>query len=277
VIIASEHTESPTSGTLAAGTLGVIPARLASERLPRKPLLDLAGRPLVEWVWRRVSGMSLFDRVVLATDSDEVADAARAFGAEVAMTSADHPSGTDRVAEVAQSPEFAGFGTVVNVQGDEPFVRRDHLEAAVALVREGGWEVGTVAAPFVTVDEWRSRSAVKVVRADDGGALYFTRAPVPHPRGRDPGPDDFAEGLYLRHVGVYACTRDALLRWVALPESPLERTERLEQLRPLAAGIRIGVAVGERAEAGVDTPADARRAARLLSETHTDRFREALA
>jgi 3-deoxy-manno-octulosonate cytidylyltransferase (CMP-KDO synthetase) len=149
----------------------------------------------------------------------------------------------------------------VNVQGDEPFVRRDHLDAAAQLVDGGGWDVGTVATPLASAAEWREPSVVKVVRGDDGGALLFSRAPVPHPRDAKP---DFASGAYLRHVGIYAYTRDALLRWVSLPESTLERTEKLEQLRPLAAGIRIGVAVGEPAEGGVDTPADAARAERTI-------------
>ena len=116
---------------LTAGVLGVIPARLSSQRLPHKPLHSIAGRPLIEWVWRRVVHFGLFDAVVVATDSARVAEAARAFGASVAMTREDHPSGTDRVAEVARRAEYAGFGTIVNVQGDEPFVRRDHLEAAI--------------------------------------------------------------------------------------------------------------------------------------------------
>lgn len=242
--------------------LGVIPARLGSSRLARKPLHPIAGRPLVEWVWLRVMGFGVFDAVVIATDSAEVADTARRFGARVMMTGAGHPSGTDRVAEVARAAEYRHFPYITNVQGDEPFVRRDHLEAAVSLVREGGWEVGTVATPVGTQAEWREPSVVKVVRGDDGRALLFSRAPVPHPRDAAP---DFASGLYLRHVGVYAYTREALLKWVALPESALETTEKLEQLRPLAAGIRIGVGVGEPAEGGVDTPADAARAEALLS------------
>jgi 3-deoxy-manno-octulosonate cytidylyltransferase (CMP-KDO synthetase) len=187
--------------------------------------------------------------------------AARGFGARAVLTRADHPSGTDRVAEVVRRAEWRGFGTVVNVQGDEPFVRRDHLHSAVGLVRDGGWEVGTVATPIASMDEWREPAVVKVVRGDDGRALFFTRAPVPHPRDAAP---DFGSGAYLRHVGIYAYSRDALLRWVALPESALERTEKLEQLRPLAAGVRIGVAVGEPAEGGVDTPADAARAETIL-------------
>lgn len=254
---------------LTAGVLGVIPARLSSRRLPHKPLHSIAGRPLIEWVWRRVVDFHLFDAVVVATDSERVAEAARAFGATVEMTRDDHPSGTDRVAEVARRAAYAGYGVIVNVQGDEPFVRRDHLEAAIALVRGGGWDAGTVATPIRTAEEFCEPGVVKVVRADDGGALYFSRAPVPFARDAEPGPDDFAAGLYLRHVGVYAYRREALLRWVSLPEGALERTEKLEQLRPLAAGLRIGVAVGGPAEGGVDTPADAERAGRILGRTIT--------
>ena len=243
--------------------LGVIPARLASTRLPRKPLHPIAGRPLIEWVWRRVRELELFDAVVVATDSPEVESAARAFGASVVLTRADHPSGTDRVAEVARREEWRGYPVIVNVQGDEPFVRGDHLRAAVDLVH-GGWDVGTVAAPIASVEEWREPAVVKVARGDDGRALFFTRAPVPFPRDAEP---DFASGAYLRHVGVYACARDALLRWVALPEGALERIEKLEQLRALAAGLRIGVALASPAEGGVDTPADAARAERIILES----------
>ncbi|HEX8242416.1 MAG TPA: 3-deoxy-manno-octulosonate cytidylyltransferase, partial [Longimicrobium sp.] len=232
--------------------------------LPRKPLHPIAGRPLIEWVWRRAVDSGVFDAVVIATDSPEVAETARGFGASVALTRAEHPSGTDRVAEVVRRAEWRGFPVIVNVQGDEPFVRRDHLEAAVSLVRDGGWEVGTVATPLASAAEWREPAVVKVVRGDDGRALFFTRAPVPHPRDAEP---DFSTRAYLRHVGIYGYTRDALLRWVSLPEGDLERTEKLEQLRALAAGVRIGVAVGQPAEGGVDTPADAARAERIILQS----------
>ncbi|HET6764939.1 MAG TPA: 3-deoxy-manno-octulosonate cytidylyltransferase [Longimicrobiaceae bacterium] len=254
-----------------ASVLGVIPARLASSRLPRKPLHTLAGRPLIEWVWRRVDAMGLFDRVVIATDSAEVADVARGFGAQVAITASTHPSGTDRVAEVAGMDEFRAFPVVVNVQGDEPFIRRDQVEAATALVRDGGWEIGTAATPLLALDAWREPSVVKVVLDDTGGAMLFSRAPVPFARDADPSPADLARGPFLRHLGIYAYRRDALLRWVALPEGVLERTERLEQLRPLAAGMRIGVARVEAGEGGVDTPADAARAEALLLAEMNDR------
>jgi len=248
---------------MTAQVLGVIPARLASTRLPRKPLHPIAGRPLLEWTWRRVRDLGIFDALVVATDSPEVETAARAFGARVVLTRAEHPSGTDRVAEVARREEWRGYPVVVNVQGDEPFVRGDHLQAAVDLVR-AGWDVGTVATPVASAAEWREPAVVKVARGDDGRALFFTRAPVPFPRDAAP---DFASGAYLRHVGVYAYAREALLRWVALPEGALERIEKLEQLRALAAGLGIGVAVGEPAEAGIDTPADALRAERIILES----------
>lgn len=244
-----------------ARVLGVIPARIGSSRLPRKPLFPIAGRPLVEWVWRRAMGIAVFDAVVVATDDAEVADACRAFGAEVRLTDPAHPSGTDRVAEVARDAAYEAFQVIVNVQGDEPFLSAEHVREAVRLVRDGGWELGTVATPIATRAEWLEPSVVKVVRGDDGGALLFTRAPVPHPRDAEP---DFGGESYLRHVGLYAYRRDALLRWVALPEGRLEQIEKLEQLRPLAAGMRMGVAVGPPAEGGIDTPADAERAERLL-------------
>lgn len=245
--------------------LAVIPARLASSRLPRKPLHRIAGRPLIEWVWRRVTQSALFGAVVIATDSEEIAEAARKFGAVALLTRDDHPSGTDRVAEVAQKPEFRDFSIIVNVQGDEPLVRAEHLSAAAERV-ESGWEIGTVAFPLRSSEEWRDPAVVKVALADDGGALLFSRAPIPFVRDGEPSDREIAGGSFLRHVGVYAYQRQALLRWVELPEGRLENIERLEQLRPLAAGIRIGVAVVAEAEGGVDTPEDALRVERRMHE-----------
>jgi 3-deoxy-manno-octulosonate cytidylyltransferase (CMP-KDO synthetase) len=247
-------------------TLAVIPARLGSTRLPRKPLHIIAGRPLVEWVWRRVMAIALFDCTVIATDSEEIAEYARSIGALVELTSPDHPSGTDRVAEVARRIPYQAYPYIVNVQGDEPFVEGLQLEAALRLVRDEGWEAGTVASRISSRDEWRSPTVVKVVRGTDGRALYFSRAPIPHWRDGEPGPAEFESDEFLRHIGVYSYTAEALQRWVALPEAPLERLERLEQLRPLGAGIRIGVAVAAKAEGGVDTLEDARKAElRLLA------------
>lgn len=251
----------------AGPVLAVIPARLRSERLPRKPLVELAGRPLIEWVWRRVRGFGALDAVVVATDSDEIAAACRRFGADVAMTDAAHGSGTERVAEVVRRPEFSGYTVVVNVQGDEPFVTEEQVGAAARMVLDG-WEVGTVAAPVGTVEAWHDPAVVKVVRRPDGGAIYFSRAAVPHLRGREPSAAELASGRYLRHIGIYAYTPQALERWISLPASELESIERLEQLRPLEAGIPIGVGVVAASQGGVDTPEDAARAERQLRDMY---------
>lgn len=255
----------------AGQTLVVIPARLGSERLPRKPLHPIAGRPLIEWVWRRVNAFAL-GRVVVATDSEEVARACRAADAEVVMTSPAHGSGTERVAEVAARPEYGGADVVVNVQGDEPFVTAEQITAAVTAVR-GGADVGTVAAPVGGLAAWRDPAVVKVVRGADGRALYFSRAPIPHRRDGEPAAAELAGERYLRHVGVYAYTPAALARWVTLPPDPLEEAERLEQLRALSAGMRIGVGLVTHAEGGVDTAEDALRAEeRLRKMTSTAPF-----
>jgi 3-deoxy-manno-octulosonate cytidylyltransferase (CMP-KDO synthetase) len=240
-------------------TLVVIPARLGSERLPRKPLHPLAGRPLIEWVWRRVRAMSEVDAAVVATDSDEVVDVCRAMGAEVELTSPDHASGTERIAELVRRPAWRDFEVVVNVQGDEPFVSEREVNAAAELVRTG-WDVGTVATPIRSRAVLHDPAVVKAVRAASGGALYFSRAPVPFSRGGWSDDAMVSDGCYLRHIGIYAYTPATLERWIQLPPSRLEQIERLEQLRALEGGLSIGLAVVQESERGVDTPEDARRA-----------------
>jgi 3-deoxy-manno-octulosonate cytidylyltransferase (CMP-KDO synthetase) len=241
-------------------TLAVIPARLGATRLPRKPLRLLGGRPLVVRVWERVSAMNVADRCVIATDSDEVAQAARENGAEAVLTSLDHVSGTDRIAEVAKQKEFSKFGVILNVQGDEPFIAQAAVSGALSQV-DGDVEIGTAAvqATEAILDE---PSIVKVVTGDDGRALYFSRAPIPFLR--EPKVAEDAAQLRSRvyqHVGVYAYTREALSRWVKLPVHPLERIERLEQLRPLAAGMAIGVAlIPGPLRNGIDTENDLAKA-----------------
>jgi 3-deoxy-manno-octulosonate cytidylyltransferase (CMP-KDO synthetase) len=263
VNFASGRAPSPSGSVRGERILAVIPARLASERLPRKPLYRIAGKPLLEWVWRRVSSFQTFQRVVVATDAAEIAELCAAVGAEVVQTSALHPSGTDRIAEVVARPEYSGYDVVVNVQGDEPFVERAHAEAAVAQV-VAGFDIGTVAAPVGSLAAWRDPAVVKVVLGADGGALYFSRSPIPHARDGEPAVTSLAAAPYLRHVGIYAYGPAVLRRWVGLPPSPLEAIEKLEQLRALAAGLRIGVGVVAAAEGGVDTPADAARAEQRL-------------
>jgi 3-deoxy-manno-octulosonate cytidylyltransferase (CMP-KDO synthetase) len=214
-------------------------------------------------VWRRVSTFQTFDQIVIATDSDEVAGICRDFGASVELTSHTHPSGTDRIAELMERPAYAAFGSVVNVQGDEPFVTQTQVEAALGAIRDG-FDIGTVATPVRTLEAWKDPSVVKVVRGEDGSALYFSRATIPFLRDGDPSAQVLVTDRFLRHIGVYAYTRSALRAWVALPMGDLESIEKLEQLRPLAAGLTIGVGIVSEAENGVDTLADAVRAAAKL-------------
>jgi 3-deoxy-manno-octulosonate cytidylyltransferase (CMP-KDO synthetase) len=238
--------------------LAVIPARLGATRLPRKPLRLLGGSPIVVRVWESVAAMDLATRCVVATDSEEVAMAVRAAGAECVITRADHPSGTDRVAEVAARPEFKQYDAIVNVQGDEPFVQRDAVAGASEMVTSGRFPLGTAAAP-ASDDILKQPHIVKVVAADDGRAMYFSRAGIPYLR--DETDAALGRSLVHQHVGVYAYTREALARWVALEPHPLERVEKLEQLRPLAAGIAMGVAiVAEAPLGGIDTEDDLARA-----------------
>ena len=240
------------------GTLIVIPARLGASRLPRKPLRDLAGKPLIVRVLERVRQAAPNADVVVATDAPEVAQVVRAAGGVAEMTHSDHPSGTDRVAEVARMPAYRGFDVLVNVQGDEPFIPAEAIHAAAAMVERGQFAIGTVACaapPSVLAEP----SVVKVVCDREGRALYFSRSGIPFLR--EDTDAWMLEPLVRRHIGLYAYTRAALERWVALPVAPLEQVERLEQLRPLADGVAIGVAVLDSPPPpGVDTEDDLRRA-----------------
>jgi 3-deoxy-manno-octulosonate cytidylyltransferase (CMP-KDO synthetase) len=240
------------------GTLVVIPARLGAMRLPRKPLRLLSGLPLIVRVWQRISQMNVADAVVVATDDESVASAVRAVGAECVMTSDEHTTGTERVAEVASQPRFQGFKTIVNVQGDEPFIGSGAIKGAADLVSTGRFPLGT-AASRASTEILDTPSLVKVVVSQDGRAMYFSRAPIPYLRDQADAAK-LAERT-LQHIGVYAYSREALTEWVSLPPHPLEQIERLEQLRPLAAGLPIGVAVTNEAPAsGIDTEEDLERA-----------------
>jgi 3-deoxy-manno-octulosonate cytidylyltransferase (CMP-KDO synthetase) len=235
--------------------LGVIPARLGSTRLPNKPLQLLAGEPLITRVIQRVVEHGLADEVVVATDSPLIAQVAERSGVRAVLTDPGHPSGTDRVAEVAARGEYRDCDVVVNVQGDEPFLSREAMLGALDRVERGD-DVGTASAPLAA-EQAADSSVVKVVTDAAGRALYFSRAPIPFRRDRHVGGDD----LYRRHLGIYAYTRDALARWVAAPPSPAELAERLEQLRALHLGLTIGVAaLAEPARPGIDTSDDLRRA-----------------
>jgi 3-deoxy-manno-octulosonate cytidylyltransferase (CMP-KDO synthetase) len=243
--------------------LCVLPARLGSERIPRKPLQLIAGRPLIEWSWTAACAIPGVDEVVVATDSEEIVAAVEAFGGRAQLTGNDHASGTDRVAEVARDRTA---DVIVNFQADEPFLAPDSVRAAVDVVAAGPAEIATLAVRLESEADWRSPSVVKVVRSRDGRALYFSRAPIPHPRDAPPA-WGASDGPWLRHVGLYVYTPAALERWVALPPSPLERIEGLEQLRALEAGFDIDICVVPPSPAGIDVPDDIARADRLLRAT----------
>lgn len=229
----------------------VVPARVGSTRLPRKPLQPLAGVPLIARVYQRAMQVPGINRVVVATDSREVVAVLASSGAEVVMTSPHHPSGTDRVAEVARMPAYRGYEVIVNLQGDEPFLPLDAVTGAIRRV-EGGDQIGTAAAPLDP--RFRNDPAhVKVVSDGEGRALYFSRAAIPAVRESE----NMGEALWWRHIGVYAYRAEVLQRVAALPPSPLEQLERLEQLRALQAGFTIGVSfLDHPAWPGIDTPDD---------------------
>jgi 3-deoxy-manno-octulosonate cytidylyltransferase (CMP-KDO synthetase) len=235
--------------------LGVIPARLGSTRLPNKPLQQLAGEPLITRVIQRVLEHGLTDELVVATDSSKIVRVAEQAGVTAVLTDGGHQTGTDRVAEVAARPAFSGFDTVVNIQGDEPFLSREALAGALGRVEQGD-DVGTAAAPL-EAHLVGDPSRVKVVTDAGGRALYFSRSVIPHQREAG----EIVPGLYWQHIGLYAFTRASLARWVSLAPSAAEQAERLEQLRALHYGMTIGVArLREPALPGVDTADDLRRA-----------------
>ncbi len=230
--------------------LGIIPARWGSTRFPGKPLHLIAGRPLLRHVWEQCRRAKKLDQLIVATDDFRIAEAAFDWGAEIAMTSANHASGTDRIAEVAARAK--GFSHIVNIQGDEPLVDPKLIDRLVReLQRDRNLEMITAAHPFSDPGEAQSPHQVKVVVNRKNDALYFSRGAIPYSR------DDLATPQYFRHQGIYGYTRDLLLRFVRWKTSPLERAESLEQLRALENSVRIHVLITKTGSPGVDTPEDA--------------------
>jgi 3-deoxy-manno-octulosonate cytidylyltransferase (CMP-KDO synthetase) len=239
-----------------SSVLAVIPARFGSTRLPGKILADIAGKPMIEHVYRRASAASLVHAVIVATDDERIAAAVRSFGGAALMTRADHVSGTDRIAEVASQLPCR---LIVNVQGDEPLIAPETIDAAVdPMLADPTLEMSTISRRFVSADEFRSPNVVKVVSNAFGDAMYFSRAPIP---GSAPStvPVNSAPSTARAHIGLYVYRRDTLLKLAAMPAAPLEREESLEQLRALAHGIRIRVVDTRHVAAGVDTPEDLER------------------
>jgi 3-deoxy-manno-octulosonate cytidylyltransferase (CMP-KDO synthetase) len=233
----------------------VIPARLASTRLPRKLLLSNTGRPLIQHTYEAASGAKLPAGVVVAADHEEIASAVRAFDGQVVMTSPACASGTDRVAEVAQA--MRDIDLFVNVQGDEPEISPQAIDLAVELLASDPQAVmSTLATPIRTREKLLDPACVKVVMSAAGNALYFSRSAIPHAREWDDALLTQTPANFLQHIGLYAYRRDFLLRLAALPRSPLERIENLEQLRVLHHGFAIKVGVIAEPTLGIDTPAD---------------------
>lgn len=242
----------------------IIPARYASSRFPGKPLALLAGKPMIQHVCERVAEAKGVGRIIVATDDRRIVDAVDAFGAEVFMTRADHPTGTDRLAEVAAQIDA---DLIVNVQGDEPLVDPRMIdEAVMPLLQDDAIQMGTVAARIDAIDDFYNPNVVKVVCDLNDFALYFSRAPIPWPR--DLQREELAKLLpldqYLRHIGLYVYRRQLLLDYPTWPKTPLESLENLEQLRALERGIKLYVAKTAFNCHGVDTPEDLARVEQLL-------------
>jgi 3-deoxy-manno-octulosonate cytidylyltransferase (CMP-KDO synthetase) len=239
-------------------TIAIIPARLASTRLPRKMLRQIAGQTLLGRVYEGVRSSPLLSDVIVATDSDEIMQVCRQHGWNARMTSAAHRSGTERVREISDS---VAADVYLNIQGDEPLTRAEHIATLLLLMKDTNIQLGTLKTPAKSEDI-NNPNAVKVVTDAAGKALYFSRATIPYDRdGASPG--------YFKHLGFYAYRKAALDRFCALPESSLEHSERLEQLRFLENGISIHVAETPYDTVGVDTEEDLRRVEKILGERET--------
>jgi 3-deoxy-manno-octulosonate cytidylyltransferase (CMP-KDO synthetase) len=239
--------------------VGIIPARYASSRFPGKPLALIAGKPLIQHVVERCQESKILDEVIVATDDTRIWEVAQNF-CRAEMTSPDHPSGTDRIAEVVQNCACDG---IMNIQGDEPLIDARVIDAvAVALAGE---EMSTAATPIQSVTEWENPNVVKVVVSAAGRALYFSRRSIPFVRDAAGGAAQVAAFPFLKHLGLYGYRRETLLRLVKFPVSPLEQAEKLEQLRALENGLKIAVVRVHYDSVGVDVPADIKRVEQLLA------------
>jgi 3-deoxy-manno-octulosonate cytidylyltransferase (CMP-KDO synthetase) len=235
--------------------LGIIPARFASSRLPGKPLADIGGKPMIQWVYENTSG-ELGD-VIVATDHPDIEKAVLAFGGRVMMTSPGHPTGTDRCAEVVRQLADSGeaFDVIINVQGDEPFIKSSHLRILKEAFHEPGAQIATLANPIEDSSEILDPNIVKVVADVYGHALYFSRAAIPYNR-HALGDLRSAGQLYLKHLGMYAYRTEVLRQITMLEPTPLEQTESLEQLRWLENGFTVKVLITTEKGHGIDTPED---------------------
>ena len=236
--------------------LSIIPARYASTRFPGKPLVEIQGKPMIQWVYERTSAH--FPDTWVATDDKRIFDAVEAFGGRVVMTSDSHRSGTDRIAEALETIEQATgrhYDVVINVQGDEPLIAGDHLQTIAALFDNPSTQIGTLVKPFAAEEDIFNPNTPKVVLSTDGRALYFSRSVIPHIRGKEQG-EWQANHTYYKHIGMYAYRAEVLREITRLPQSSLELAESLEQLRWLENGYTVRVGVTSVETISVDTPED---------------------
>lgn len=246
--------------------LGIIPARFASSRLPGKPLADIGGKPMIQWVYENT--VKELNDVIVATDHPAIEQAVLGFGGRVMKTSPDHPSGTDRCAEVAQTLSRSGeeYDVIINIQGDEPFIKKSHIRMLKEAFSDAETQIATLVNPIKDSSELLNPNAVKVVVNKHGFALYFSRSPVPY--NRHVADDNWLSGhTYLKHLGMYAYRSDVLGQITMLSPSPLEKTESLEQLRWLENGFGIRVLVTHDPSQGIDTPGDLEAARKKVDKT----------
>jgi 3-deoxy-manno-octulosonate cytidylyltransferase (CMP-KDO synthetase) len=247
--------------------IGIIPARFASTRLPGKPLADIGGKPMIQWVYENT--VKELNDVLVATDHPDIEQAVLDFGGRVMMTSPDHPSGTDRCAEVNQVLADSGesYDVIINIQGDEPFIKKSHLRLLKDAFSDPATQIATLANPIMDSAELMNPNAVKVVVGKHGNALYFSRSPIPH--NRHVADDNWLSShTYLKHLGMYAYRSEVLQQITMLEPSPLEKTESLEQLRWLENGFGIKVLVTHEPSQGIDTPGDLEAARKNMRKRH---------
>lgn len=250
-------------------TIGIIPARYASTRFPAKPLAMLGGKPVIQRVYEQVSG--LLDYVVVATDDERILEAVKAFGGNAVMTSVNHKSGTDRCREAHQLCG-GNYDIVVNIQGDEPFIRKSQIESLVACFEDEATDIATLVKPFVPADGFDKLENVnspKVVVDANMNALYFSRSIIPYQRNRDKA-EWLANHTYYKHIGLYAYRSGVLDEITRLPQSSLELAESLEQLRWLENGYKIKVGITDVETIGIDTPQDLAQAEEFLKNHPND-------
>ena len=226
----------------------IIPARYGSSRLEGKPLLKACNKPIIQWVWEKAKGVPLVDRVIIATDDERIFDACKEFGAEVEMTSTEHKSGSDRIAEVAKRHPEIGY--VINLQGDEPLIEQDNIELVIdGVLNDEQADISTLVREIKDLEEAENPNLVKCVFDINNYAMYFSRSKIPYER-------NIGESKFYGHLGIYGFKREALFKMTGLPQASYERAESLEQLRALQNGMKIKVGIVKNIPVGIDTMED---------------------